>query len=101
VSVAGAFWHWKNETLVLLLHVQPGAKQDALLGEHGGRLRVRVAAAPVDGAANERLRRLLAETFGVARAAVSIESGQSGRLKTASVLEPAQLPPDLGITPRA
>jgi uncharacterized protein (TIGR00251 family) len=101
VSGATAFWQWKDETLFLLLHVQPGARQDALLGEHGGRLRVRVAAAPVDGAANDRLRRLLAEAFGVARAAVSIDSGQSGRLKTASVRAPMQLPSGLGIRPRA
>ena len=90
-----------SSDLVLLLHVQPGAKQDALAGEHGGRLRVRVAAPPVDGAANEQLRRLLAEAFGVPRAAVSIDSGQGARLKTTSVVAPRRLPPSLGIRPRA
>jgi hypothetical protein len=101
VTEPANFWHWKGDTLVLLLHVQPGAKQDALLGEHGGRLRLRVAAPPVDGAANDKLRRLLAEEFGVARGAVSIDSGQGARLKTASVLAPTRLPSTLGIAPRA
>lgn len=95
------FWHWKADTLVLLLHVQPGAKRDALVGEHGGRLRIRVAAAPVDGAANERLCGLLAGEFAVARGAVTIASGQGSRLKTAAVLAPRRLPPGLGIAARA
>ena len=95
------FWHWKGDTLVLLLHVQPGAKQDALAGEHGGRLRVRVAAPPVDGAANAQVCRLLAGLFGVARAAVSVDSGLGARMKTASIRAPSRLPPGLGITPCA
>lgn len=95
------FWHWKDDTLVLRCHVQPGASRDAIGGEHGGRLRVRVAAPPVDGAANERLCRVLAKAFGVAPGAVSIESGHGGRLKSASIRAPAVLPETLGIGPRA
>ena len=48
-------------------------------------LRVRVAAAPVDGAANESLMRLLAKTLGVAPSSVTIVAGAAGRTKTIDV----------------
>ena len=48
---------------------------------HGDAVKIRLAAPPVDGAANEELARFLAETLGVARSAVSIATGQTGRRK--------------------
>jgi uncharacterized protein YggU (UPF0235/DUF167 family) len=50
-----------------------------------GALRVRVAARPVDGAANEALVRLLATTLGVARGRVSIVRGATARSKVVEV----------------
>ena len=50
------------------------------VGEDGA-LRVRVAAPPVDGAANEALCRLLARELGVARGAVRVVTGATGRRK--------------------
>jgi uncharacterized protein (TIGR00251 family) len=91
------FWQWRGTTLLLRCQVQPGAAQDRIIGEHGGRLRVRVCAPPSDGAANQRLCRLLATAFGVAVARVTLESGASSRLKTLAVHEPARLPGELGI----
>ena len=44
----------------LTLHVQPGASRSELAGMHGDALKVRVAAPPVDGAANRELIRFLA-----------------------------------------
>jgi uncharacterized protein (TIGR00251 family) len=61
--------------------VQPRASHSELSGLHGEAVKVRLAAPPVDGAANEALIRFLAETLGVARAAVTIARGQSGRRK--------------------
>jgi uncharacterized protein (TIGR00251 family) len=55
-------------------------------GEHDGALRVRVAAPPVDGAANEELARTLARALGVAARDVSITSGHSSKLKQVRVL---------------
>jgi uncharacterized protein (TIGR00251 family) len=75
----------------LSVRIQPGASRTEIVGEHGGALKIRVAAPPVDGAANEALLRFLADQLGVRRAAVTIRSGASGRAKVLRVA---------GITPR-
>jgi hypothetical protein len=54
-------------------------------GRHGDAIRVRLAAPPVDGAANDELRRFLAERLGVARGSIAIVRGTTGRRKTVSV----------------
>lgn len=69
----------------ILLHVQPRASRTCFQGEHGGRLKVSLAAPPVDGAANEALVRFLADVLGVPRRQVEIVSGASGRQKRARI----------------
>lgn len=66
----------------LHLLIQARASRNELAGLHGDRLRIRLAAAPVDGAANEALIRFLAERLNVARSTISITAGLSGRRKT-------------------
>lgn len=63
------------------VRVQPRASRSEIAGTFGERLRVRLQAPPVDGRANAALVEFLAETFGVPRAAVTIEHGLSGRDK--------------------
>ena len=63
----------------------PRASRTEVVGEHDGALRVRLAAPPVDGAANDELIRLLAKIFEVSRTAVTIVSGHSSRLKQVSI----------------
>lgn len=65
----------------LLVHVQPGARKSRVVGEHGGRLKLAVAAPPVDGRANLQLIELLARRLGVRRALLRIGSGESARDK--------------------
>ncbi len=62
--------------------VVPRAAHPGLGPLHGERLRAAVSAPPVDGAANEAVRTLIAEALGVARSAVAIVRGESGRNKT-------------------
>jgi uncharacterized protein len=69
----------------LRLHIQPRAATTELAGVHGGALKVRVAAPPVDGAANEALVRFLAEQLDVPRSAVRVESGAASRAKVVAV----------------
>ena len=69
------------EGIVLRVHVQPGAGRSAVVGRHGDSLKVRVAAPPVEGRANDATRALLAEALGLAESDVELTSGQSSRSK--------------------
>ena len=71
--------------VLLTLHIQPRASRTDLAGLHGGAIKVRVAAPPVEGAANAELVRFVAERIGVPRAAVTIKSGATARRKTVVV----------------
>ena len=70
-----------DDAVVLHVHVQPAAGRSAVVGRHGTALKVRVAAAPEGGRANEACADLLAETFGLKRAQVELLSGPSSRAK--------------------
>ena len=65
----------------LLVHVVPRASRTEIVGKHGDAVRIRVAAPPADGAANEELVRFLAERLGVRRSAISIAAGDTSRRK--------------------
>ncbi len=67
--------------LVLRLHVQPGAGRTAVSGRHGDALKVRVAAPPEGGRANEACLALVAELFGLKQDAVTLAGGPSSRSK--------------------
>ncbi len=69
----------------LTLHVQPRASRTEVAGPHGDALKVRLAAPPVEGAANEELVRFLAERLKVPRSAVTLVSGMGGRRKVVVV----------------
>ena len=75
--------------ITLTLHIQPGAKRTECAGLHGDALKIRLAAPPVDGKANEALVKFVAERLGLARSAVLLKSGQTSRRK---VLEGAGTP---------
>ena len=61
--------------------MQPGAKKSEFAGEHGGRIKLRLAAPAVDGKANEALIEFLADHFGVPKRNVRIASGLRSRQK--------------------
>jgi uncharacterized protein (TIGR00251 family) len=77
---------------VLTLHVQPGAKRTEVQGSHDDALKVRLAAPPVDGKANQTLRRFFADAFGVALGAVTLERGQNTRHKVVRIAAPTKRP---------
>ncbi len=78
--------------LVLRVHAQPGAKVTSLAGMHGNRIKIRLAAPPVDGRANECLCEFLAELFGVPKSRVNLLRGDTGRSKDIKIERPAMLP---------
>ena len=69
----------------VLVHVQPRARRSEVAGLHGDAVKVRLAAPPVDGAANDELVRFVAERLGVPRAAVRVAAGAASRRKVVEV----------------
>lgn len=76
--------------ITLDLKISPGAKTDEFCGVYGDRLKIKVAAKPVEGAANAALRRFIASSFAVPLANVQILSGKSGRAKTIFIASAAE-----------
>lgn len=68
--------------LQLTLHVQPGAKTTSCAGIHGDALKIRLAAPPVDGKANQALIVWLAQALGCAQKDIELIRGQTNRRKT-------------------
>jgi uncharacterized protein (TIGR00251 family) len=75
------------------LRVSPGARRGAVVGKRGAVWKVRVAAPPVDGRANDALVQLLAETLDLPRRDVEIVSGHGGRDKIVALagIGPAEI----------
>ena len=65
--------------------MQPGARRTGVAGLHGERLKIRLAARAVEGAANAALIDFLADKLGVRKNDVKIESGERSRQKRVSV----------------
>src|SRR5262245_56904556 len=87
----------RHDTL-MTVRVIPRAGRTALAGERAGALLVRLAAAPVDGAANEALLDYLAESFAVSRRSITLVSGERSRDKQVRIsgVSPGELAVKLG-----
>ena len=69
----------------LEVRVIPRAKRTEVAGRRGSALLVRLAAPPVDGAANDALRAFLAERLGVPQRQIAIVRGAASRDKTVAI----------------
>jgi uncharacterized protein (TIGR00251 family) len=65
----------------LRVRLQPGASRNEIAGERDGAILVRVTAPPIEGRANEALRKLIAKRLGVAKGRVTIARGQRAKDK--------------------
>ena len=70
---------------VLEILAQPRASRSRVVGEHDGRLKIQLAAPPVDGEANAALLAYLADALGVKRADLALLAGETGRRKRVRV----------------
>ena len=75
----------KDGCLTFQVYVVPRASRSEIRGEHNGALRVRLAAPPVDGAANRELIAVLAKALHVSRSSVAIDSGLTSKMKSVTV----------------
>ena len=73
--------------LIFSVRVVPRASRTEIVGLHDGALKIRVAAPPVEGAANDELVKFLAKKFRVSRGAVTVVSGTSSRTKTIRIAD--------------
>lgn len=69
----------------IALYVSPRASRTRVVGEHDGRLKLQVAAPPVDGKANDEISQFVAELLAVPRSAVRIGAGATGKRKSVVV----------------
>jgi uncharacterized protein (TIGR00251 family) len=74
-------WEESDGGVLLRLHVQPGARKTEWAGRHGDRLKLRVAAPPVEGAANKEVARFVAAHAGLRKGAVRIVRGEKSHAK--------------------
>ena len=80
----------KDGAVVFDVRVVPRASKSEIVGVYDGALKVRIAAPPVDGAANAELIRLLAKAFGVARSGIDIIAGSTSKTKRVSIRGPSR-----------
>jgi uncharacterized protein len=91
-------WYRRNgEIITLTLYVQTGAKRSEIVGLHGEALKIRLAAPPIEGRANDALLKFIADLFAVPLRNAELKQGGQSRHKvvaiTGSLVDPQTLLP--------
>jgi uncharacterized protein (TIGR00251 family) len=76
-----AWYRLQDGVVTLTLHVQPGAKRSETVGLHGDALKIKLAAPPIEGRANEALLKFIAGLFDVPIRNVEFKQGEQSRRK--------------------
>ncbi len=89
-------WFSLHDGLVTLtLHVQPGGKRTEIVGLHGDALKIKLAAPPVEGKANQALLRYIADRFAVPLRNVELKQGELSRHKVVAIANSTVSPESL------
>lgn len=80
-----SWYQIKEDSLTLTVHVQPGAKRTEVTGVHGDALKIRLAAAAVEGQANARLLDFLCKAFKVTAKRITLKRGERARRKVVEI----------------
>lgn len=83
--MAECWYRQQGDSISLTLHVQPGAKRSEVVGLHGDALKIKLAAPPIEGRANEALLRFIADLFEVPLRQVELKQGGQSRHKVVTV----------------
>jgi uncharacterized protein (TIGR00251 family) len=90
------WYHWQDQhTVVLNLHVQPGARKSTLAGMYGNHLKIRIRAPAIDNRANEELISFLAHEMDVPSRQIQLLQGRHGRHKRLTIVRPGRLLADM------
>lgn len=92
MSERETWYRWQGETLVLSVRVQPRSRKDELISSPDGQLKARITAPPVEGRANDYLRRFLAKEFAVPQSRIELVAGARSRIKRIHIRAPHKLP---------
>lgn len=90
-----AWYRSEAGSITLTLHIQPGAKRSEVAGLHGDALKIRLAAPPIEGRANEALLRFVADSFDVPLRQVELLRGAQSRHKMVKVTGSKVVPESL------
>ena len=81
-EIVGNYMNSQNcKEIILQIKVQPNAKKTELVSRQGDSLKIRVAAPPEEGKANDALIKFLAKLFDIPRSSIEIISGKTTKLK--------------------
>jgi uncharacterized protein (TIGR00251 family) len=86
------FMRKTSKGVLFQVFIQPRASKDMIVGLHGDRLKIKVAAPPIEGEANKRCIQFLAKCLSVPRSTLQIVSGHNSRNKTL-LLKSEETPP--------
>ena len=90
------WYRWEKEDLLLSVRIQPRAAMDRFVAPYGNQYKISITAPPVDGKANEYLRRFIAKSFRVPSGQVTIESGAQAKTKRIRIRRPQRFPIPVG-----
>ncbi len=74
-----------GKNIQLSLHIQTNAKIPGLVGLHGGSIKLKVGARPIDGAANQEVIEILATVFKVSKSKIKIIRGELSKSKLVEI----------------
>jgi uncharacterized protein len=83
---------WEKQDLLLCVYVQPGAKQDKVVGLYQAHIKIQITAPAIENKANHFLGKWLAKQLKVSKAQVILEKGHKSRYKTFRIHSPQQIP---------
>ena len=75
----------KDGRIIFNIKVVPGSSKTIVAGLYNGMLKVRLAAPPEKGKANQALIELLAEKFNIPKKSIAITSGLTSKVKQMSL----------------
>lgn len=82
-----SWYRSESDKVILRLYVQPGAKQNEIVGLIGDELKLKLAAPPIDGRANVVLIKYLSQLFRVPKSKITLKSGEKSRHKIVEICE--------------
>lgn len=77
--------------IIIDVHAQPNASKNQIVGEHGGRLKIKLQSPPIEGKANDCLIELLSDILGLAKSKIKVIKGETSREKSVLLIGETQI----------